>query len=86
MIRVKRARWAQGPSRPGRTVKHPCAIYLSGRTRAAFLISHIALCVTAGRAQPGIRARKNQEPGRGSPAAQSLKARARFAVLGELAL
>ena len=26
MIRVKRARWVQGPSRPGRTSKHPCAV------------------------------------------------------------
>ena len=44
MLRVKRARWVQGPSRPGRTAKHPCAIYLSGRARAAFLIKYIALC------------------------------------------
>ena len=43
MIRVKRARWVQGPSRPGRTAKHPCAVSLSGHARAAFLIKYIAL-------------------------------------------
>ena len=38
------AGWAHGPSRSGRTANHPCANYVSGRARAAFLIMHIALC------------------------------------------
>ena len=35
--------WALGRSRPGPTAKHPSAIWLSARARAACLIKHIAL-------------------------------------------
>ena len=38
MIRAKRARWVQGPSRPGRTVKHLCAIILVKRLRLRGLL------------------------------------------------
>ena len=30
--------WVPGPSRPGRTAKHPCAIWLSGRARSRGLL------------------------------------------------